>query len=57
MEPKELDNKHKKLKEFLTSENGRKELQRIGEETRRARLEREKASRIDVKNLYRPFTI
>lgn len=57
MESEELIRLHKKLEEFLTSENGRKELQRIGEETRRERLEREKASRIDAGNLYRPFTI
>ena len=57
MESDELSRLHRKLEEFLTSENGRKELRRIGEETRRERLEREKASRIDAENLYRPFTI
>ena len=57
MDPEELGRRYKKLEEFLTSENGRKELRRIGEETRIARLEREKASRIDIKDLYRPFTI
>ena len=57
MESEELSRLHRKLEEFLTSEKGRKELRRIGEETRRERLEREKASRIDPESLYRPFTI
>lgn len=57
MESEKLGRMRKKLEDFLTSENGQKELRRIGEETRKERLEREKASRIDVKNLHRPFTI
>lgn len=57
MESEEKDRMRKKLKEFLTSETGQKELRRIGEETRKERLEREKASRIDIKDLHRPFTI
>ena len=57
MESEKLGRMRKKLEDFLTSENGQKELRRIGEETRKERLEREKASRIDVRNLHRPFTI
>ena len=57
MESEEKNRMRKKLKEFLTSETGQKELRRIGEETRKERLEREKASRIDIEDLHRPFTI
>ena len=57
MESEEKNRMRKKLKEFLTSETGQKELRRIGEETRKERLEREKASRIEIKDLHRPFTI
>ena len=57
MKPEELERMRKKLENFLTSANGQQALRRIGEETRKERLEREKASRIDVKDLHRPFTI
>lgn len=57
MESEDLKRMREKLENFLTSERGRKALRRIGEETRKERLEREKATRVNVENLHRPFTI
>lgn len=51
------DSVYREIEKRVNSEEGQKELQRIAERTRKARLEREKACQVRIEDLYRPITI
>lgn len=51
------DSVYREIEKRVNSKEGQKELQRIAERTRKARLEREKACQVRIEDLYRPITI